>query len=180
MKGEILCEGGTLEERLLSYFLSFSFCEMEGCGFLPCGFLSVVFDGHLNGAGDHGFFDGKEIMIDECTYCILLNGLCKVGRIEKAEEVLANLVHNGVTPSKISYNIPMNAYCEGDVKKATLAIEQMEERGLQPNHITFNTLISKFCETGEVEQAKTWVKRMIEKDVCPTVETYNSLIHGYG
>ncbi|KAL9332050.1 hypothetical protein ACSQ67_001660 [Phaseolus vulgaris] len=170
-----LCGSGRVEEARKVLL------EMEGCGFLPCGFLSVVFDGHSNVAGDHSFFDGKEIMIDERTYCILLNGLCRVGRIEKAEEVLAKLVHNGVTPSRISYNILVNAYCEeGDVKKATLAIEEMEERGLQPNRITFNTLISKFCETGEVDQAETWVKRMIEKDVSPTVETYNSLIHGYG
>ena len=34
-----------------------------------------------------------------------------VGRIEKAEEVLAKLVENGVTSTKISYNILVNAYC---------------------------------------------------------------------
>ena len=93
--------------------------EMEGSGFLPGGFLSFVFDDHSNGAGDDGLFDGKEIRIDERTYCILLNGLCRVGRIEKAEEVLAKLVENGVTSSKISYNILVNAYCQkGDLKKA--------------------------------------------------------------
>ncbi|KAL2566252.1 hypothetical protein AAZV13_19G154200 [Glycine max] len=102
--------------------------EMEDSGFLPGGFLSFVFDDHSNVAGDDSLFDGKEIRIDEQTYCILLNGLCRVGRIEKAEEVLAKLVENGVTSSKISYNILVNAYCqEGDLKKAILTTEQMEE-----------------------------------------------------
>ena len=58
------------------------------------GFLSFVFDDHSNSAGDDNLFDGKEITIDEQTYCILLNGLCRVQRIEKAEEILAKLVEN--------------------------------------------------------------------------------------
>jgi len=84
--------------------------EMKDGGFLLGGFLSFVFDDHSNGVGDQ--FVWLQInKNDEWTYCILLSGLCMVGRIEKAEEVLAKLVENGVTSTKISYNILVNAYC---------------------------------------------------------------------
>ncbi|GAU16020.1 hypothetical protein TSUD_338910 [Trifolium subterraneum] len=155
--------------------------EMEGKGFLPSGFSCLVFDDHLVCANENGLLDGNGTSVGERTYSVLLNGLCRVGRVEKSKEVLAKLEDNGVIPSQISYNILVNAYCQkGDLNKAILTAEEMEQRGLRASYVTFNTLINKFCETRELDQAQGWVKEMIENGVSPTVETYNSLINGYG
>ena len=110
------------------------------------GFLSFVFDDHSNSAGDDNLFDGKEITIDEQTYCILLNGLCRVQRIEKAEEILAKLVENWVTSSKISNNILVNAYCQkGDLKKAIPTSFHFDEFDIWSSH-NDNCIVNYFSD----------------------------------
>ncbi|KAJ6773253.1 ATPASE EXPRESSION PROTEIN 3 [Salix koriyanagi] len=123
----------------------------------------------------------KGVKIDNFTCSILLNGLCKEGKVEKAEEVLKSLVEHGLVPGEVIYNTIVNGYCQiGDMDKAILTIEQMESRGLRPNCIAFNSVIDKFCELQMIDKAEEWVKKMVGKGIAPSVETYNILIDGYG
>ncbi|CAK7325091.1 unnamed protein product [Dovyalis caffra] len=163
--------------------------EMEVDGFVPDGFTySIIFDGLLksnDGAGAamdlYREAIGKGVRINSYTCSILLNGLCKEGQVEKAEEVLKSLVEYGLVPDEVIYNTIVNGYCQiGDMDRAILTIERMESHGLRPNCITFNSVIDKFCEMQMMDTAEEWVKKMVKKGIAPSVETYNTLIDGYG
>jgi len=57
---------------------------MEGNGFSPRSFLSDVFGNHSTDTRDVDSFDGKGIRINVQIYYMLLNGLCRLGGVEKA------------------------------------------------------------------------------------------------
>ncbi|KAJ0013389.1 hypothetical protein Pint_21886 [Pistacia integerrima] len=124
---------------------------------------------------------GRGVRINIYTCSILLNALCKEGKVEKAEEILETEMENGFVPNEVVFTTIVNGYCQrGDMNRAILTIERMENRGLRPDCITFNSLIDKFCEMREMDEAERWVKKMVDKGVSPNLETHNSLIDGYG
>ncbi|CAN0922945.1 Glutathione S-transferase U16 [Linum grandiflorum] len=76
--------------------------------------------------GDDKVFQQFRIYVDG----ILLNGLCKEGKVEKAEEVLKKFIENGFVLDEVVYNILVNGYClVGDMGRAIQALESMENYG---------------------------------------------------
>ncbi|XLV03349.1 hypothetical protein S245_017686, partial [Arachis hypogaea] len=45
------------------------------------------------------------------TYSILIDGLCKEGKIKDAKSVLAVMAKHGVKPNVVTYNSLMDGYC---------------------------------------------------------------------
>ncbi|KAK3198090.1 hypothetical protein Dsin_021505 [Dipteronia sinensis] len=109
---------------------------------------------------------------------VLLNSLCKHGKIEKAEEILGKEMGNGLVPNDVVFNTIVNGYCrKGDINRAIFTIELMENHGVRPDCITFNSLINKFCEIREMDTAEKWIlEEMKYHGTKPNVVSFGSLV----
>ena len=92
--------------------------EMEAHGFVPDGFTySILFDGNSRWGDDEASMAlyeeaiGKGVRFNNYSCRILLNGLCKEGKMEKVEEVLKKLIENGLVPDEVMYNTIVNGFC---------------------------------------------------------------------
>ncbi|KAL7137446.1 hypothetical protein ABFS83_10G092400 [Erythranthe nasuta] len=99
----------------------------------------------------------KGVSLNEYTCSILMNGLCKEGKMDRAKEFLTKLKEHGVVLTEVLLNTMVNGYCKvGNVDKALL-----------PSYITYNTIISHFCALGQMDDANESVRKMKAKGLCP-------------
>ncbi|XP_019083085.1 PREDICTED: pentatricopeptide repeat-containing protein At1g63070, mitochondrial-like [Camelina sativa] len=87
------------------------------------------------------------------TYNILLDGLCKNWKLEKA---LAGNVEDG-----------WDLFCTLNLK------------GVKPNVVTYTTMISGFCRKGLKNEAGALFNKMKEDGPLPNSDTYNTLIRAH-
>ncbi|OMO59749.1 hypothetical protein COLO4_34076 [Corchorus olitorius] len=86
----------------------------------------------------------KEYPYDECTYNIVINGLCKSGYTCYALQILKWMIGSpSYKPDVVSYSATIDGFCkEGSV-----------DEGVQPNLITFNSEIDALCKEKRAEEA---------------------------
>ena len=84
-----------------------------------------------------GFYD-----IDPSTYCLMIQALCKGGKIEKSLDNLHDMIRMGNSPGAITFNNVIRALCAGDrVDEALLILILMDERIIIPSRMSYNLLI---------------------------------------
>ncbi|KAK9919966.1 hypothetical protein M0R45_028536 [Rubus argutus] len=137
------------------------------------------------------------------TFNMVIRGLCKAGKLEKAKDVIINdmkawgispnvgnmemamkLLHemeaNGLRADRITYNTLINGLCkEGESRKAETLLDEMFEKGLSSNHLTYNFLMDGYCREGNLSAALNLRAQMEKGGKRPNVATYNVLIKGY-
>ncbi|KAJ7295287.1 hypothetical protein O6H91_Y200500 [Diphasiastrum complanatum] len=65
------------------------------------------------------------------TYSILIDSLCKAGKVEAAHRILQVMDTNGVTPDVVTFNILLNGLCKaGKVDDAYKIFETMQGKGV--------------------------------------------------
>ncbi|XLU58242.1 hypothetical protein S245_052890, partial [Arachis hypogaea] len=68
------------------------------------------------------------------TYNILIDGLCKSGRLIDAKEIFQDLSVKGYRPNVRTYNIMINGLCkEGLFEEALALLSKMEGNGCLPD-----------------------------------------------
>ncbi|KAK0592757.1 hypothetical protein LWI29_024882 [Acer saccharum] len=177
--------------------------EMEANGFVPDGFIySILFDGFSRSGDCEGVIAlykeaiVKGARINSYTCSILLNVLCKQGKIEKAEEILGKEMENGHVPNVVMFNTIMNGYCRREIDKAEKWVKKIAEKGISPNLETHNTLINGYGRMDlfdrcfqileEMEylgmkpnvEAEIVLKDMEDRGVSHNTQIYNMLIDG--
>jgi pentatricopeptide repeat protein len=76
------------------------------------------------------------------SYNIVIDGLCKIGAISKAFDLLDIMLSEHVASDVCMYNSLMDGLCkEGETEKAQELFCFMVSQGLQPNVVTYNTLV---------------------------------------
>lgn len=170
----VLCRAAHMEEcrRVLE--------EMEANGLVPDGFThSILLDDHAKCGNSE--MARKGVKIGDYTCSILLNRLCKDGKVSKAEEVLERLVKKGMVPITVMYNAIVDGHCQvGDLEAAFSAVRRMELHGLKTNCITYNSLVNGLCKLQWMAEAEELVMEMGKNGVAPSAETYNILVDAYG
>ncbi|KAF5778442.1 putative tetratricopeptide-like helical domain superfamily [Helianthus annuus] len=118
---------------------------------------------------------------NECTYGIVLDGLCNNHLVEDALS-LFHLVGNN---SKLNSNIVVytilidGAGKNGKVDVARILFQGLIDKGLQPNVRTYNVMINGFCREGQLGKAKLLFLKMEESGCPPDDVTYRVLLQGY-
>ncbi|KAF8641695.1 hypothetical protein HU200_067717 [Digitaria exilis] len=120
---------------------------------------------------------------DVITYAILINGLCKAGRVEEALKVLGRMSRpdSEVRPSIFILNIIVDGLCK--TRRLQDAIAFVDERmrhdyRCAPDKFTFNSLVDAFCRVRDVGMACEVVERMEKEGVAPDVITMNMIVGG--
>ncbi|OMO64391.1 hypothetical protein CCACVL1_21797 [Corchorus capsularis] len=126
----------------------------------------------------------NDIRPDAVTFGILMNHLCKVGRVDDAMEILNKMSeetgYDGVSIEAdiVMYNTVINGLCKvGRQEEGLQLMERMRSmKGVKPKAATYNCLIGGFCRVGEIERGMELFEQMKEEKVSPNVITLNTLV----
>ncbi|KAB2623297.1 pentatricopeptide repeat-containing protein [Pyrus ussuriensis x Pyrus communis] len=140
----------------------------------------------------HGLCKYKEkgYTCNAITYAIMINGLCKVGKISKAVEILKKMWEDGrFKPIQDCYNPIIDGLCKESrmddaltlfrdmiSKKALALFGTMTKKRIKPDVVTFTSLISASCKSGNWEEAVMLFKTMIDHVVLPNIVTYGAVL----
>lgn len=119
-------------------------------------------------------------MPNSVTCNVLVGGLVGFGEIEKAMDVLNDMLVWGFSPTSTTIKILLDTSSKsrrGDV------ILQMHERlvdmGVRLNQAYYNSLITILCRLGMTRKATSVLEDMRGRGIMMDTITYNALIRGY-
>ncbi|KAJ4917853.1 Pentatricopeptide repeat-containing protein [Raphanus sativus] len=116
---------------------------------------------------------------DIATYNILINRLCKEGRMEDAVGVLDEAAKKGLVLNNRTYGPLIQGYCNiKEYEIASKLLLQMAERGCRPDIVTYGILIHGLVASGHMDDAVMMKAKMIDRGVSPDAAIYNMLMSG--
>ncbi|XP_019158037.1 PREDICTED: putative pentatricopeptide repeat-containing protein At1g12700, mitochondrial [Ipomoea nil] len=108
--------------------------------------------------------------VDQITYGVLINGLCKAGHTQNALDLLTVMQEEGPKPNTIVYNTVIDSLCKDRmVDKALGLLSEMIERGIPPNIITYTSLIQGLCNFSRWKEVTKLMNEMVLHNVYPGV-----------
>ncbi|KAL3577729.1 hypothetical protein D5086_019233, partial [Populus alba] len=111
---------------------------------------------------------------------IIINSLCRLGRVKEAHCLLMQMKFRGNAPDVVSYSTVINGYClGGELQKVLKLIQEMQMKGLKPNLYTYNSIILLLCKSGKVDDAERVLREMINQGIVPDTVVYTTLIDGF-
>jgi pentatricopeptide repeat protein len=100
--------------------------------------------------------------LDLRSYNILINGFCKKKMLDKAGELLDEMVEAGLQPHFCTYNM-LASFCQiGDFSTITELLHKMRHNKIQPSVVTYGTFIHGWCKNGEVAEALNFFRSLEE------------------
>ncbi|KAF7824723.1 pentatricopeptide repeat-containing protein [Senna tora] len=109
----------------------------------------------------------KGFLPDVFTHNHLVNALCKMGLMEKADELIKWMLEMGPSPNCATYNTFIKGYCLSnnvDVDKALDLFDTMADAGFQPNRVSWNIVLHALCGKGLVKEAKMLFEKLLDDD----------------
>ena len=99
------------------------------------------------------------------TYTILIDGLCKGGRLNDAWEIFQYLLSNGYQLNGHTYTAMIHGFCkEGLLDEAISLLDKMEENGCAPNFVTFKVVLHRcLLQKNENVRAEKLLHEMIAR-----------------
>ncbi|KAI3947792.1 hypothetical protein MKX01_034457 [Papaver californicum] len=121
--------------------------------------------------------NGKKCVPDLITYSTIINGLCKVGRLDEAKKKFVEMKAKNVSPDSVIYETFIHGFCnQGKISSAFRVLRDMEKKGCKPCTQTYNSLISGLSSEQKTDAIYNLMKEMEMKGISPDVFTYNNLI----
>lgn len=121
----------------------------------------------------------RRFLPDSYTYGTLINGLCRLGKMNEAKELFHEMRQKCLTPSVVTYTCLMHGMCRSNnVDEAMKLLEEMKRVGIEPNVFTYSSVMDGLCKGGQSFKAKELLDTMVKKHLLPNTVTYSTLIHG--
>ncbi|KAJ4703538.1 Pentatricopeptide repeat-containing protein [Melia azedarach] len=116
---------------------------------------------------------------DSYTFGTLINGFCRLGKINEAKELFKEMETKGCSPTVVTYTCLINGLCQAkNVDEAMRLFEDMRSKDIEPNVFTYSSLMDGLCKGGCSSQATELLQRMVSKRQRPNLITYSTLING--
>lgn len=116
------------------------------------------------------------------TYNILLKGYCHRLQIDKAEELMREMVEEArIQPDVISYNTLIDGcILVDDCAGALSYFNEMRRRGIAPTKVSYTTLMKAFATSGQPKLAnKVFDEMLKDPRVKVDLVAWNMLVEGY-
>ncbi|XP_047148999.1 pentatricopeptide repeat-containing protein At5g57250, mitochondrial [Vigna umbellata] len=116
-----------------------------------------------------------DLVPNSVTYCTMIDGYCKVGRIDEALEVFDEFRKTSIL-SQACYNSIINGLCKnGMAEMAIDALLELHNSGLELNIGTFRMLMNTIFEENNTKEALDFVYRMdgLGPDIYSAVCNYS-------
>ena len=100
---------------------------------------------------------------------MVVDGLCKVGHMDKALDLCIFAKMKGITLSIITYNSVINGLCQqGCFIDAFRLFDSLAKNDMVPLKIKYATLIDTLCKEGNLVDARKLFERMVVKgfEIC--------------
>ncbi|XP_062225755.1 pentatricopeptide repeat-containing protein At2g06000-like [Phragmites australis] len=119
---------------------------------------------------------------DVWSFNVVIKGVCRVGDVQKALELVERMDEFGCSPDTVTHNILVDGLCRvKEVNKGREVLRRLQRDGVcMPNVVTCTSVISGYCKAGRMEDAMAVYNDMVGSGITPNVVTYNVLINGYG
>ncbi|KAG8054431.1 hypothetical protein GUJ93_ZPchr0001g30169 [Zizania palustris] len=115
---------------------------------------------------------------DRYSYNILLKGLCKAHRLDKAFAFVSDHMEVGGFCDIISCNILIDAFCKAKkVNSALQLFKEMGYKGIQANAVTYGILINGLFSVNYYNLAEELFDQMLSTKIVPNVNVYNIMLH---
>ncbi|KAL2330545.1 hypothetical protein Fmac_018126 [Flemingia macrophylla] len=124
----------------------------------------------------------KGFQPDVTTLTVLINSLCKRGRVKKAMEVF-------VVMGKEGYNYKGNIQAHnclvkglsyvGKVDEALEMLMGMKGTSMEPDVYSYTAVMDGLCKVGRSDEAMELLNEAVGVGVVPNVVTFNTLLQGY-
>ncbi|KAI3474683.1 hypothetical protein Pfo_029868 [Paulownia fortunei] len=116
------------------------------------------------------------------TYNILLKGYCQQLQIDKAEDLIREMVNKaGIEPDVVSYNTLIDGCILVDDSAGALTyFNEMRKRGIAPTKVSYTTLMKAFASSGQPKLAnKVFDEMLKDPRVKVDLVAWNMLVEGY-
>ncbi|KAK1303349.1 Pentatricopeptide repeat-containing protein [Acorus calamus] len=121
----------------------------------------------------------NEFELDEVAYGVVVNLLCKAGKLEEAVEQFEYCKEKGVSINMVIYCSLIDGFGKvGRVDKAERLFEEMVNGGIVPDSYCYNAIIDALTKHGRIDEALDMFRRMESEGCDQTVYTYTILIDG--
>lgn len=92
---------------------------------------------------------------DVVTYNIIIDGLCKVGRLTETKKIFADM-QRSVLPNIRTYNTLINGFCKKGLLDDAMELytEILNKDNVAPDIVTYNSIIDGLCKTGRFSEAE--------------------------
>ncbi|KAF8041828.1 hypothetical protein BT93_A0427 [Corymbia citriodora subsp. variegata] len=90
---------------------------------------------------------------------LMINGYCKVKRIDKSKVLFQEMLQRGLNPNVITYTLLQ-------IDKAMTLLQKMEDSKIVPNIVTYTILIHGMWNAGKLDDAKSVVMHELCKGGC--------------
>eukprot|EP00644_Phytophthora_capsici_P009824 jgi/Phyca11/9537/fgenesh1_pm.PHYCAscaffold_39_\ len=119
---------------------------------------------------------------DEVAFSCLINGFAREGRVERALNLLEDLLECGLTPSLVTFNTLMNACAKSHYyahKAIDFYYEMQELYDYTPDLYSYTTVLHACAKHGDFIQAEQIIRHMERHHVPMTEFVYNTLFNVY-
>ncbi|KAH6825682.1 Tetratricopeptide repeat superfamily protein [Perilla frutescens var. hirtella] len=116
------------------------------------------------------------------TYNILVKGYCQQLQIDKAEDIMREMVDEaGIEPDVVSYNTLIDGcIVVDDCAGALTYFNEMRKRGIAPTKVSYTTLMKAFASSGQPKLAnKVFDEMLKDPRVKVDLVAWNMLVDGY-
>lgn len=113
-------------------------------------------------------------------FSYVTKGLCRIGDVAAAKDLLHKMVEAGPPPGYTVLNTIITALSRaGDMEDAKNILNLMEDRGLKPDIYTYSVMLAGYVEGGAMEDACKVLDEAKRKHKKLSPCIYYSLIRGY-
>lgn len=111
------------------------------------------------------------------TMNILLDTLCKEGKVERAREIFLALKPY-VSPNPHTFNIFIHGWCKLDrVDEAHWTIQEMKGHGVNPCVISYSIIVHFYCRLHDFPNVYKLLDEMCDQGCPPNVVTYSTVMN---
>jgi pentatricopeptide repeat protein len=133
---------------------------------------------------------------DVIVYTILMNGYCKVGRLQEACDLFVQMINLGIKPDVVAYTVLLDGHLketlhqgwQGIAKERRIfflrtkhktLLSYMKDMEIEPDVTCYTVLIDGQCKAEYLDEARELFDEMLAKGLTPDVYAYTALINGY-
>ncbi|KMT14060.1 hypothetical protein BVRB_4g078880 [Beta vulgaris subsp. vulgaris] len=134
-------------------------------------------------------FNKRKFGFDVCVkvYVVLIDGWCKVKRVDMGEKLLREMIKKGIEPNVVCYNVLLNGICrksslhpddrfERTIRAADKVFDEMRERGIEPDVTSYSIVLHVCSRAHKPDLSLDRLEMMKAKGVSPSVATYTSVV----
>ncbi|KAL4186949.1 hypothetical protein AMTRI_Chr09g36730 [Amborella trichopoda] len=120
------------------------------------------------------------VVPDIGTYNHMMNCLCKLGYLAKANRLLKEIMELGLIPDCVTYTTLVDGFCRFNyIDGAFVLLNFMVMNGIKPNRITCNILVNALCNRGQLEDANKLLAKLLTEHKASNLITMTILMNGH-